>query len=64
MWWKQPETISLEVDLGGMTFAAEGSAPYVISAYALFLQQIQLAEKAETEIPQLPMHRIEKVGTC
>jgi hypothetical protein len=62
----QVEQFSVEVDLGSATFKASGSASYVISAYALFLQTLGDAgsEANESQFQHLPAFRAQKVGTC
>jgi hypothetical protein len=61
----QVEQFTIEVDLGGATFKASGSASYVISAYALFLQTLSESETAgDSHLQHLPAFRAQKVGTC
>jgi hypothetical protein len=62
----QVEQFTIEVDLGGATFKASGSASYVISAYALFLQTLSESETAqqETHLQPLPHFRGKPAGTC
>jgi hypothetical protein len=61
----QVEQFTIEVDLGGMTFKASGSASYVISAYALFLQALsESGSTNESHLQHLPAFRAQKVGNC
>jgi hypothetical protein len=62
----QVEQFSIEADLGGATFKASGSASYVISVYALFLQTLSEADTAqqETHLQPLPHFRGKPAGTC
>jgi hypothetical protein len=61
----QVEHFTIEVDLGGATFKASGSASYVISAYALFLQTLSEPGTAnESQVQHLPAFRAQKVGSC
>jgi 5-methylcytosine-specific restriction endonuclease McrA len=58
----QVEQFTIEVDLGGATFKASGSASYVISAYALFLQTLSESETAgDSHLQHLPAFRAQKV---
>jgi hypothetical protein len=62
----QVEQFTIEVDLGGMTFKASGSASYVISAYELFLQTLSDPGpvQQETHLQPLPHFRGKPAGTC
>jgi hypothetical protein len=61
----QVEHFTIEVDLGSATFKASGSASYVISAYALFLQTLSESEiVSDSHLQHLPAFRAQKVGSC
>lgn len=68
--WKPappPEGLSIAVDLGGVTFTASGHQSYVITAYALFLEQLNdagAADKSEVVAQALPHFRAKPAGTC
>jgi hypothetical protein len=62
-----PDHLSIEVNLAGVTFKASGNQSYVITAYTIFVQQIQDSEpeaQAETHLQPLPHFRGKPAGTC
>lgn len=61
-----PEHLSIAVDFGGVTFTASGNQTYVITAYSLFLHQLQDhdTEQPESHVQPLPHFRAKPAGTC